>query len=149
MSFSHRICIIRRMNYLYYEFKISKICSVKENQNTYHSYLSMSSFFNERCLENGSSLKGRQDAFIYQMHVKKFIPVIVSIKNQEIYFPNTSKKDPNCIWINYANIQNVQYFKTHCIIQFKDHTHLECEHPKRIQHSLQLIFRYINKNAPA
>lgn len=110
--------------------------------------MSINAYFNEKCLMNGASLKGRQEAFMYQMKVKKFIPIIVSVPKQEIYFPNKSKKDPNCLWINYANIQHVSYYDSFCRILFKDGTYLDCTHPKRIQHSLQQIFRYIKKNTP-
>lgn len=148
MSFSHRTRIINTMNYLYYEFKTSQVCIVKENEKKYHNSMSINAYFNEKCLMNGASLKGRQEAFMYQMKVKKFIPIIVSVPKQEIYFPNKSKKDPNCLWINYANIQHVSYYDSFCRILFKDGTYLDCTHPKRIQHSLQQIFRYIKKNTP-
>lgn len=148
MSFSHRTRIINTMNYLYYEFKTSQVCIVKENEKKYHNSMSINAYFNEKCLMNGASLKGRQEAFMYQMKVKKFIPIIVSVPKQEIYFPNKSKKDPNCLWINYANIQHVSYYDSFCRILFKDGTYLDCAHPKRIQHSLQQIFRYIKKNTP-
>lgn len=148
MSFSLLIRIIITMNYLYYEFKTSQVCTVNEDEKKYYTSLSIHSYFNEKCLMNGSSLKGRQEAFIYQMQVKKFIPVVVSISKQEVYFPNKSKKAHDCLWINYANIQNVNYYDNFCRIFFKDGTHLDCEHPKRIQHSLQHIFRYLKKNTP-
>ena len=136
------------MNYIYYEFKTSQVCTIQENKKTYHDYLSLFTFFNEKCLMHGSSLKGRQEAFMYQMKIKKFVPIVVSVSNQEIYFPNKSKKAHDCFWINYANIKNVTYFSDHCMIYFKDNSTLTCMHPKRIQHSIQLIFRYIKKNTP-
>lgn len=95
MSFSHRTRIINTMNYLYYEFKTSQVCIVKENEKKYHNSMSINAYFNEKCLMNGASLKGRQEAFMYQMKVKKFIPIIVSVPKQEIYFPNKSKKLDN------------------------------------------------------
>ena len=133
MSFSHWNRIIVCMNYLYYEYKSSTVCTVKED---------------EKCLLNGSTLKGRQEAFVYQMKVKKYIPVVVSISRKEIYFPNKSKKAHDCIWINYANIKDVTYFESTCTITFHDGSKLNCEHPKRIQQTLKQIFRYLNKNTP-
>ena len=148
MSFSLLIRIIITMNYLYYEFKTSQVCTVKEDEKKYFTSLSIHSYFNEKCLMNGSSLKGRQEAFIYQMKTKKFIPVVVNISKHEVYFPNKSKKAHDCIWINYANIQNVMYFHSYCRISFKDGTFLDCDHPKRIRNSMHLIFRFLNKNTP-
>lgn len=114
----------------------------------YYKSLSTQNYLNEKCLLNGSTLKGRQEAFVYQMKVKKYIPVVVSISRKEIYFPNKSKKAHDCIWINYANIKDVTYFESTCTITFHDGSKLDCEHPKRIQQTLKQIFRYINKNTP-
>lgn len=71
MSFSHWTRIIDNMNYLYYEHKSSQVCMVKEDERMYHACLSTHNYLNEMCLMNGSSLKGRQEAFIYQMKTKK------------------------------------------------------------------------------
>ena len=145
MSFSHWTRIIDNMNYLYYEHKSSQVCMVKEDERMYHACLSTHNYLNEMCLMNGSSLKGRQEAFIYQMKTKKFIPVVVNISKHEVYFPTKSKKAHDCIWINYANIQNVMYYHSYCRISFKDGTFLDCGHPKRIRNSMHLIFRLLNK----
>ena len=136
------------MNYLYYEYKSSTVCIVKEDEKLYYKSLSTQNYLNEKCLLNGSTLKGRQEAFVYQMKVKKYIPVVVSISRKEIYFPNKSKKAHDCIWINYANIKDVTYFESTCTITFHDGSKLNCEHPKRIQQTLKQIFRYLNKNTP-
>ncbi len=90
--FSHWNRIIVCMNYLYYEYKSSTVCTVTEDEKLYYKSLSTQNYLNEKCLLNGSSLKGRQEAFVYQMKVKKYIPVVVSISRKEIYFPNKSKK---------------------------------------------------------
>ena len=79
MSFSHWNRIIVCMNYLYYEYKSSTVCTVKEDEKLYYKSLSTQNYLNEKCLLNGSTLKGRQEAFVYQMKVKKYIPVVVSI----------------------------------------------------------------------
>jgi comK protein len=148
MSFSHWNRIIVCMNYLYYEYKSSTVCTVKEDEKLYYKSLSTQNYLNEKCLLNGSTLKGRQEAFVYQMKVRKYIPVVVSISRKEIYFPNKSKKAHDCIWINYANIKDVTYFESTCTITFHDGSKLDCEHPKRIQQTLKQIFRYLNKNTP-
>lgn len=71
MSFSHWNRIIVCMNYLYYEYKSSTVCTVKEDEKLYYKSLSTQNYLNEKCLLNGSTLKGRQEAFVYQMKVKK------------------------------------------------------------------------------
>lgn len=80
------------MNYLYYEHKSSQVCTVKEDERMYHACLSTHNYLNEMCLMNGSSLKGRQEAFIYQMKAKKFIPVVVIFQNMKSTFQTNQKK---------------------------------------------------------
>ena len=148
MSFSHWTRIIDNMNYLYYEHKSSQVCMVKEDERMYHACLSTHNYLNEMCLMNGSSLKGRQEAFIYQMKTKKFIPVVVNISKHEVYFPTKSKKHMTV----YGSIMLISKmsctFHSYCRISFKDGTFLDCDHPKRIRNSMHLIFRFLNKNTP-
>ena len=73
MSFSRWNRIIVCMNYLYYEYKSSTVCTVKEDEKLYYKSLSTQNYLNEKCLLNGSTLKGRQEAFVYQMKVKKYL----------------------------------------------------------------------------
>ena len=137
------MCKLLDMNYLYYEYAQSKICLIQEDQACYKTARSVQNYLNEKCLQNGSTLEGRKKAFAYQMNAKKFIPIVVNVEKEEVYFPTKSRKDANCIWINYANIKKVDYTKTTCTIHFKDFSILECENPQRIRHSIHLIFRYL------
>lgn len=134
------------MNYFYYEYAQSAVCKVKEDEKEYQCARSSSSYINEQCLNHGSTMEGRKEAFTYQMNVKKFVPIVVSLHPVEIYIPTTSKNDYDCKWINYANIDHVEYEKKKCTIYFKDHTLLECENPLRIKKTIKTIFRYVQMN---
>ena len=134
------------MNYFYYEYAQSAICQIKEDEKEYRYARSSNSFINEKCLNHGSTLQGRKEAFMYQMNIKKFVPIVVSLHPVEIYLPTTSKSNYECIWINYANIDHVEYEKKKCTLYFKDHTLLECENPQRMKKIIKMIFRYIQMN---
>lgn len=148
MSFSHWNRIIVCMNYLYYEYKSSTVCTVKEDEKLYYKSLSTQNYLNEKCLLNGSTLKGRQEAFVYQMKVKKIYSCCCIHFKKGDLLSQQIKKAHDCIWINYANIKDVTYFESTCTITFHDGSKLDCEHPKRIQQTLKQIFRYLNKNTP-
>ena len=130
-------------NYLYYEYTRSMVCKVKEDHKEYEKYPTIQRYLNIQCLENGSTMRGRQDAFQFLMKQKKFTPVLISIHPVLIYFPTEAKDNPNCVWINYMEIEHVKYEKKKCTIYFKDHTQFISYHPKRIQNSMILIKRYL------
>lgn len=128
-------------NYFYYNYLTSKVCEVKEDVSEYIPCSNINTYLNTKCLENGSTIQGRKEAFRYQMHQKKFTPIYVS--KDVLYFPTGSQKDPNCTWINYHEIESIEYKEKTCHILFKDHTCLVCLHPLRIQNSIRLIQRFL------
>ncbi len=130
-------------NYMYYDYQVSKICMVKEDVKSYHKYNTILHYLNEQCLQNGSNYQGRKESFQYLTKQKKFIPIVISIYPLCIYFPTDSLKEAKCKWINYAQIQSIQYKEKECTIYFKDHTSLTCYHPKRIENSILHIKRYL------
>lgn len=130
-------------NYMYYDYKTSQICKIKENKANYSSTPSIQSYLNTLCLQHGSTLQGRKQAFMYIMDKKRFIPIVISLNPVLIFFPIHPIQDPHCIWINYANIKNILYQKNTCEILFKDSTRLTCLHPKRIHSILKNIWRFL------
>ena len=51
------------------------------------------------CLQHGSTLKGRQDAFRLIMHTRQKTPVMISEASGRIFFPLLSPEDPACVWL--------------------------------------------------
>lgn len=51
------------------------------------------------CLQHGSTLKGRQDAFRLIMHTRQKTPVLISESSGRIFFPVLSPDDPACVWL--------------------------------------------------
>lgn len=128
-------------NYLYYDYLTSKVCKVKENNRTYESVVNIKTYLDYQCIEHGSTLAGRKKAYQVKMRQKKFVPIFVN--PHLVYFPNKSQKDSTCIWINYFEIDYVEYKKERCIIHFHDHTSLTCSHPMRIRHIILCIEQYL------
>lgn len=132
-------------NYIYYDYKTSQIAKISEETIQYEKNPSIKSYLNKKCIENGSTLEGRKQAFSYLMNQKKYIPIVISVDPIEIYFPISSTKDPNCIWINYNAIKKIQYNKKTCTLTFKDNSRLYCLYPKRIQKIIHQIYRYLQR----
>lgn len=130
-------------NYMYYDYQISKICMIQEDKKEYSTYPNIIQYLNIQCLQNGSNYQGRKESFQYLTKQKKFTPIVVSLIPLCIYFPTESYKSATCKWINYANIQTIQYKEKECTIYFIDHTSLICSHPKRIENSMVHIRRYL------
>ena len=128
-------------NYLYYDYLHSQVCLVSNQSIQTKPFKSIPSYLNTLCLENGSSLQGRKESFQYLLNQRKFIPIFVS--ENEFYFPIENTSSSTCLWVNYQEIENVFYTKKTCTIQFKDHTCLKCNYPKRIQMIRKHIFRYL------
>lgn len=128
-------------NYIYYDYMTSSVCKVKEDSIESSYSTSLQSYFNQQCLLNGSSLKGRQASYQHFIPQKKYLPIPIS--KEEIYFPNEATNHSSCLYINYFEIQSIEYKEKTCIIHFKDNTCLTCQNPKRIQSLIQRIQRYL------
>ena len=78
-------------NFIYYDYASSSVCKVQEDQSDFVKASNIPSYLNQLCLENGSSLQGRKDAYKYIMHQSKFIPI--RIHSSLIYFPTKAVAD--------------------------------------------------------
>ena len=127
-------------NYIKYDYSLSQIVCFHQDIKEYINETSIDSYLNKLCLVNGSSLKGRKEAFKVLTNKKKFIPVIVSPFC--IYFPLSSTSQHDCIWVRYEAIDKVKYKEKTCILFFKDSTCLVCNSKNRIIEIFQSIQKY-------
>ncbi|MBR3350385.1 MAG: competence protein ComK [Solobacterium sp.] len=65
-------------------------------------------WLNEKCLDNGSSLRGRTDAFCELLKVRQKPAALISEVSGEIWFPTLSPKQNDCVWIRYDEILDVK-----------------------------------------
>ena len=74
---------------------------------------------NDNCKFYGSSLNGRCESTEYLIGIKYKCPIILSERKKLIFFPTTSYKSEDCVWINYKAIDkyylNDQYQLTICL----------------------------------
>lgn len=105
------------MNFITYKEKSLDIYTIN---NKYNYSTSLINFLNILCLKNGSSLKGRIDAFNYIINSKQKTPIIVSLNNSILLIPLYSIYNDNCILINYYNINKIKYKENTTIIHFND-----------------------------
>ena len=64
-------------------------------------------FLNRLCLNNGSTLRGRTDAFRYLTGSKQKPAVLISEQTQILFFPTMNAGHRECIWICYNEILDI------------------------------------------
>lgn len=83
----------------------------------YEAPESPAQLINLKCLQFGSTLKGRQDAATYKLKSYKS-PVIVDPKSFG-FFPTISPSSPDCIWISQIPFDSiVDHAAKHCTITY-------------------------------
>ncbi len=92
--------------YLNYEWKNSRICINTDQGKEYRTSRSISAFLNNRCIQEGSTLEGRREAFAQVMTARKHIPILTSIRRRELFMPFGLCSSPETIWINLAAIKD-------------------------------------------
>ena len=105
------------MNIITYK---DKTIDIYTYNNKYEYNLTLVNFLNVLCLKNGSSLKGRIEAFNFIVNSYQKTPIIVSFDSSIILIPLYSIYNDDCILINYFNIKKFKYKENTTIIYFND-----------------------------
>ena len=105
------------MNIITYK---DKTIDIYTYNNKYEYNLTLVNFLNVLCLKNGSSLKGRIEAFNFIVNSYQKTPIIVSFDSSIILIPLYSIYNDDCILINYFNIKKFKYKDNTTIIYFND-----------------------------
>lgn len=71
-------------------------------------------YLGRRCVMCGSTMKGRTEAVRQLTGWKQKIPVLISERTQEIWFPVISPDDPDCTWICCGRIVRVRESSPGC-----------------------------------
>ncbi|MBR3344362.1 MAG: competence protein ComK [Solobacterium sp.] len=69
------------------------------DRRTLHVSCTAAELLEHFCLQYGSTMKGRQDAFRMIMHTRQKTPVMISHSSRRIFFPVVSPDDPDCVWL--------------------------------------------------
>lgn len=84
----------------------SKISEVIELDNSYVVNKSVSDIIDDSCRYYGCSYKGRFDGSKKILNMNYKLPIIVEEFHNLIFFPTSSPRFGNCIWISLENIKS-------------------------------------------
>ena len=86
-------------------FSLGNRTQVYEKYTNYIIDQSIMSIIDNSCKYYGSSFKGRCDATDYLIGIRYKCPIIISEKKCLIFFPTSSPRYDECVWINYKAIK--------------------------------------------
>lgn len=86
-------------------FSLGNRTQVYEKYTNYIIDQSIMSIIDNSCKYYGSSFKGRCDATDYLIGIRYKCPIIISEKKCLIFFPTSSPRFDECVWINYKAIK--------------------------------------------
>lgn len=95
-------------------------CLVYEFDRNFEIDCSSKKLLDNNCILNGSSLSGRQIASKSYLKTNSKLPIIISESKEIIFFPTTSSRDSNCIWISYNNLKSYKKAGNYCELSFKN-----------------------------
>lgn len=99
----------------------------------------ISDWLREKCIQNGSTLQGRRQAFTSLTGQKKFVPVLVSRSPLVLLFPVSRADQDDGLWINYSEISAWQEKENKMMLTFRDGQELALDKPLRIRRSRESI----------
>ncbi len=102
-----------------------------------HINKTIDNLFNEWCLEELTTYKGRMEALRIKYRFKKLVPVYINKKIT--LFPLFDKKDLNNVYINYINVLFVEKQGQNTIIEFINHEQLI------VEKNYQIINKYYKR----
>lgn len=74
----------------------------------------------ELCIHHGCSYEGRKEAAGKVLNISQKIPILVSDKRGDIFFPTRRIRHPNCMWVNRSAITNLSRFQSGTKIEFRN-----------------------------
>lgn len=80
---------------------------------------------NENCKNFGSSLIGRQEGTKKLINISYKAPIIVCETSEIIFFPTSSPRFKDCIWISLNNLKNYYKENDDTILIFKNNKQLK------------------------
>ncbi len=81
-----------------------KTSKVVELHSSFIVHKSCLSILKESCLFFGSSYEGRVDSTRNFLDCKAKVPIIIEESRNIIFFPTSSIKNDDCVWISYQNL---------------------------------------------
>ena len=96
-----------------------------ERTKIYNSSENINNIIERNCIQNGSSLEGRQKGSAYLLGTSYKPPIIISELAGIVLIPTHSIRNPKCIWINLKGVLNYEYCSPkQVVIEFINHQKL-------------------------
>lgn len=96
-----------------------------ERVKIYNSSENINNIIERNCIQNGSSLEGRQKGSAYILGTSYKPPIIISELAGIILIPTHSIRNQKCIWINLKGVLNYEYCSPkQVVIEFINHQKL-------------------------
>jgi len=93
-----------------------------EVNKTYNHTDSIINILTRNCIQNGSSLDGRQKSSAYLIGSSYKTPIIISEIHSLIFIPTHSIRNENCMWLNLKGILSYDaYAKKSVLVEFINH----------------------------
>ena len=84
------------------------------------------------CMNNGSSLPGRTSSFRNLTGAVQKPAVLISERTQQLFFPLTGIRDPQCIWISYGDVLSQHSAGPDTVICFMDGSKIKVPFGQRL-----------------
>lgn len=81
----------------------------------------------DSCKNFGSSLNGRQEGTKKLINISYKAPIIVCETSEIIFFPTSSPRFKDCMWISLNNIKNYYKEDNYTVLEFKNGKKLKLE----------------------
>ncbi len=99
--------------------------TIIDNYNTFTINYPINKILNYNCEYYGSSFNGRLKGTKQALGSKYKLPIIIEETREIIFFPTTSYRGNNCIWLALKNISNYQEVKNKVIVTFTNKKQLK------------------------
>lgn len=102
----------------------SKLSKIIEMDNTYLINKKTTEIIDDSCRFFGSSFNGRHEGTKNLTGINYKSPIIIEETSSIIFFPTSSPRFDNCMWIALNNIENYIQYNDMCKIIFKNNEEL-------------------------
>lgn len=102
------------------DFKSSSIVLVHDKGEHLIRGTTMISFLRKWCQLSGCTFEGRREAASKLLAIRQKVPILISERTLDLFFPTKAMDDAQCVWINYRGIVQVKRSAQGSCIKFQN-----------------------------
>lgn len=95
-------------------------CKVMEEEAEYIIKRKSTEIIDNSCKFFGSSYKGRSEGTKFLIGGNYKLPIVIEESRSIIFFPTTSPRLEECVWISLNNLEKYKKENSNCLIEFKN-----------------------------